>query len=268
MGVVTYLYSLIPSGIFRGWQPYTVSNLETTGGALAVSITADGRPIRHQAGQFSFVQFMQPGFAEVHPFTISKAPDSDGMLRFTIKDLGDFTGRLSSALKPGASVRVLGPFGHFRLRQEKHPQIWIASGVGITPFMAWAEALPEITGAVHLFYSVRTRAAAPHLEELEEIARRKPNLTLHLVETQHEERLSARRIIDAIGEKPMHMRVAFCGPGDMRRALMRQFSDAGLPTRRFHFEEFEIRSGIGLRRLAAWLSPISFARTRLSPSSR
>ena len=258
LGVAAYLYSLIPSGTFRGWRPYSIANLERTGGALAVTLQPDGRPIRHRAGQFAFVQFTQPGLTEVHPFTISKAADSAGLLRFTIKELGDFTGQLDQALEPhalepGASVRVSGPFGHFRSRPDSQPQVWIASGVGITPFMAWAQALPETGGPVHLFYSARTRAGAPHLDELEAIAHEKPNLHLHFVDTQHEARLTARRILDACGETPAHLHVAFCGPEPMRRSLMRQFSDAGLPSRRFRFEAFEIRSGLGIRRLVARL---------------
>lgn len=253
LGVTAYLYALIPTGTFRGWRSYTISDLEATGGAHAVSLKPDGRPIKHQAGQFAFVQFNQPGFTEIHPFTISKAADSDGTLRFTIKDLGDFTGELARALKPDASVRVSGPFGHFRLRQGKEPQIWIASGVGITPFMAWAVALQEISGPVHLFYCARTRAGAPHLDELDALASGKPNLNLHFVETQLEGRLTARRILDIIGSDLSGTRVSFCGPDEMRRSLLLQFRDAGLPSGRFHFEEFEIRSGIGLRRLAGWL---------------
>ena len=38
----------------------------------------------------------------------------------------------------------------------------------------------------------------------------------------------------------------------MRQTLAKAFRENGLAPSRFHYEEFEIRTGIGLRRLAAW----------------
>ncbi len=227
--------------------------IEMTGGELGISLKPNGRLIKHRAGQFAFVQFVQPGISEIHPFTISKASDSEGTLRFTVKDLGDFTGRLDHEVMLETPVRVSGPFGHFRMQHGNDPQTWIASGVGITPFMAWAESLQEADSPVHLFYSARTRAAAPHLEDLEQLARNTSNLHLHFIETQHQERLTARRILDARGTIPSNTHVSFCGPEEMRQSLRRLFRAIGLPARHFHFEAFEIRSGIGLRRLADWL---------------
>ena len=159
-GTLAYLYTLMPPGTFRRARAYTISRLQRTGEALANTMTPSGRGFRHHPGQFAFVQFSAPGLAdEVHPFTISQAPNDARALRFTVRDLGDFTGQLDAALSTGATVRVAGPFGHFRLlTRNRAPQVWIASGVGITPFVAWAQALPD-DGAepVHLFYSARTR---------------------------------------------------------------------------------------------------------------
>jgi predicted ferric reductase len=249
LGIVAYLYTLVPSGSFRGWRAYTISTIEHTGGAVAVSLTPSKRGIKHQAGQFAFIQFMIPGFQEVHPFTISKAPDGERTLRFTIKDLGDFTGNIADTLKVGAPVRVCGPFGHFRLRQKQQNQIWIASGVGVTPFLAWADALGDAAGPVHLFYSARMRSAAPHLEELEGIAAAKPNLHLHFIETAQDGRLTAKRVRDVVGGHQSRIAVSFCGPAEMRRSLERQLKNTGFNMRSLQYEEFEIRSGIGFRRL-------------------
>lgn len=252
LGVLAYLYTLIPDGTFRGARAYTISGLQRTGEALAVTLAPSGRGFKHEAGQFAFVQFSQPGLTEIHPFTISQAPNDERSLRFTIRSLGDFTSQLESTLATGSNVRVVGPFGHFRLRPDrKHTHVWIASGVGITPFAAWAEALPVETGPVHLFYSARTDATAPHLDDLQALAAKRPNLHLHFIASQQDGRLTAKRIIDEVGGDMSKVSVSFCGPVEMRRTLQQQFKEAGLPGRRFHFEEFEIRSGLGLRRLLA-----------------
>ena len=254
LGVLAYVYTLLPTGLFNGWRRYRVISVEPTGGAIAVSLEPVGRGFRHQAGQFAFVRFEVPGLTEIHPFTISKAPASDRTLRFTIKDLGDYTRDLAHTLHPGAEASVSGPFGHFRLHRKPGLQVWIASGVGITPFMAWAEALDTGSGPVHLFYSVRRRDAAPHLAELETLASAKPNLRLHLVETSTQGRLTMAQVAAIVGDDRRQARVSFCGPREMREALRQQLASAGFATNSFHYEEFEIRGGIGLRKLSTWLA--------------
>ncbi|MGI9425292.1 MAG: ferredoxin reductase family protein [Hyphomicrobiaceae bacterium] len=253
VGVLAYAYTLLPVSEFRNWRRYVVAEVKETGGALAIVLKPVGSGFAHRPGQFAFLKFGVPGHREVHPFTISKAQTSDRALRFTIKRLGDFTDGLAEVIEPGATAKVSGPFGHFRYSERGLEQVWIASGVGITPFVAWAQALPETAGHVHLFYSVRRRDAAPHLNELEAIAGGKPNLTLHLVETAVEGRLSGARIADVVTSDRRKVAVAFCGPKPMRESFRQQLKAAGFAAGNFQYEEFEIRSGIGLRKFAAWV---------------
>ena len=253
-GIVAYIHTLLPSGALKGWRSYKVDSVELTGGALSVVLSPKGRGLRHRAGQFAFISFDVPDREEAHPFTISAAPAEDRRLRFTIKGLGDYTGRLGEVIRPGVTARVSGPFGHFRMRRGADEQVWIASGVGITPFVAWAQALAPSDGPVHLFYSTRTRETAPHLAELEALAAAKPNLNLHLVQTRTDGRLTGERIAAVVGRARSRTRVAFCGPKDMRRALKSQLAAEGFSPGRFQYEEFEIRSGLGLRRLFRMLA--------------
>ena len=94
----------------------------------------------HHAGQFVFVQF--DGAEGHHPFTIASAGNDQRTVTFCIKALGNFTRRLPHTVYVGQAVSVEGPYGHFRL--DRHDptrrQIWIAGGVGVTPFLAWLEA--------------------------------------------------------------------------------------------------------------------------------
>lgn len=254
VGILAYLYTLVPFGWLQGRRAYTVSEIQRTGDALAVAMTPDGRGLRHRAGQFAFVRFDCPGLTEVHPFTISSAPDQDATLRFTIKPLGDHTSRLERGLKVGMKARVSGPFGHFVRPRRRQVRVWIAGGIGVTPFMAWAGDLGPDEPETHLFFCVRDRASAPHLDELEQIAAAKANLHLHVIETASRRRLDAGGIAEAVGMPLASIRVAFCGPKPMHQGLQAALRKQGMPASRFAYEEFEIRSGIGLRRLAGWLA--------------
>lgn len=95
----------------------------------------------HRPGQFVFVTFDSSEGA--HPFTIASADLGDRTITFAIKALGDYTRRLSRDLVAGSRVRVEGPYGRFELSRinPRARQIWIAGGIGITPFLAWLESL-------------------------------------------------------------------------------------------------------------------------------
>lgn len=87
-----------------------------------------------KAGQFCFLRIDKGRLYARHPFTISSAPHEE-MLRFTIKDTGAFT-KEAGKLKKGDAISVEGPYGRFYLRDNKKDLIFIAGGVGITPFLS------------------------------------------------------------------------------------------------------------------------------------
>jgi ferredoxin-NADP reductase len=49
------------------------------------------------------------------------------------------------------------------------------------------------------------------------------------------------------------MRVSFCGPVSLRDTLRKGLAQRGVNARNFHYEEFEFRTGVGLKALAAWI---------------
>ena len=264
IGILAYIYTLIPYRRAGHSSAYQVENLEQTGGALAVTLSPLNRGFKPKPGQFAFLSFDLPGLEESHPFTISRAPDDRRHIRFTIGQLGDYTTDLKRALKIGDQARVIGPYGHF-LRTKRGKQIWIAGGIGVTPFVAWAQSLQDDEGPVHLFYAVKRRDAAPHLEELERLAAEKSGLTLHLVESKSQGRLRAEQIAETMGSISSTT-VAFCGPATMRESLRQGLKAYGL--QRLRYEEFEIRSGIGLQEMLVFIFDKLMARLSAGPSQR
>jgi predicted ferric reductase len=249
LGIICFSYRLLPAGIRPG-RAYVVQSVEKTGTSLSVVMEPKRRKLRHRAGQFAFASFEG---SEPHPFTISKAPDDSGSIRMTVARLGDYTARLHQNLAPGAKVRLEGPFGHFERKRSKKPELWIAAGIGVTPFVAWAQAMDERNGPATLVYCVRNEEDAAHLDELRALAEAKPNFTLLLHTSSSMGRASAESILAATGLETADLTVAFCGPKPMRQALIEDFRRLGVTGRRFKFEEFEIRTGVGLRKIAAVL---------------
>ncbi len=254
LGIVSYLWmSLLRPMAPRG-HGYKVDRVRHIGGLTEVVLKPKARGLRHKPGQFAFLAISGSGLTEEHPFTLSGAPREDRSLRFSIKDLGDYTRRLRRELKEGMDATVSGPFGHFSMPAGRDPQVWIGAGVGITPFLAFAESLKSReTGPVKLYYCVRDRDDIPYAVDLEKIAETADNLELVIFNSNEGARLTPERIAADLGGSLSQAHVFFCGPVSMRRALKSGLVLKGLRASRFHFEQFEMRTGIGLNTLANWL---------------
>lgn len=249
-GLAAYIWMLVPDHI-RPSKEYSVASLEETGRALAITLTPVGKSLKASPGQFGVLRFAGAGKSEPHPFSFSKI-DEDGTLRVTVKALGDFTSRIGASLEVGQEVRLQGPFGRFRFL-GKSPEIWVAGGIGITPFLAWAHALDAGSPSVELFYCAKSRQDAPHLDELEALAKSKANLNLHTMFSSENRRLSADLIAEVSACELSQARVSYCGPLSLREALKTGLRLYGVGPRCFQYEEFEFRTGVGLKQLAAWV---------------
>jgi len=89
--------------------------------------------------------------------------------------------RTLKGLRPGAEVKIDGPFGSMTLhRKTNRPAVILAGGIGITPFRSMiVQAMKANTGhSILLFYSNRRPEDAAFLSEFQELARQHANLTL------------------------------------------------------------------------------------------
>jgi predicted ferric reductase len=194
----------------------------------------------HAAGQFAFVTFSGDNEG-AHPFTISSAWKNDGLLSFHIKELGDYTAALPAALKVGDGATVEGPYGCFRFGSDTPRQIWVAGGIGITPFIARMEELAHHGkggDAVDLFYSTKNpdEATVTQLRRLVETA----DVTLHLIDSGRDGKLDAARLC---AEVPAwkDASVWFCGPAGFGHSLRQGLTARGFAVKHFHQELFDMR---------------------------
>ena len=267
LGVACYIVTLVPAGMLGRERRYRVTGRRTTGGATVVTLRPERRGFRHHPGQFAFIRAPMAG-AERHPFTISSAPRADGGLEFTIRPVGDGTNRLVAALLEGSEVRVSGPHGRFSPRRTKDTQIWIAAGVGITPFVAMAEALGPVGPPVELLDCVRDRTSAPHLDHLEALAASKPRLRVTVFDASRGQRLTPPAALGHASGQASKAHVFFCGPVAMREAFRRSLLSLGVRRSRFHYEAFEMRSGLGISKYALLAGRMLRAGSALWKSSR
>lgn len=241
LGLTSYLFVELLARRLRR-RTYRVESLERQSGATELSLVPLGRPMRWRPGQFAFLSVPGIDQGEAHPFTITVPPQLAGNIRFAIKPLGDWTRRLPERLSPGVTVEVEGPYGRFNFRKSRSHQIWIAGGIGITPFLAWAQSLTaDEQRHVYLHYSVRREQDAIGLDILNEVARTIPTFSFNLTVSSREGRPTADRLIAGAPFSPKEADLFFCGPADLRRAIIRGLEAKSLAPKRIFFEYFDFR---------------------------
>lgn len=203
----------------------------------------DGNWRGHHAGQFAFVTFNR--IEGAHPFTIASADQGDRSVGFQIKALGDYTRELSRRIAVGQAVTVEGPYGRFELARQdrKARQIWVAGGIGITPFLAWLDALrasPAAAPVADLHYCTRAGADDPFVGRLETLCRDLPSVTLHIHDTARHGALTAERLA-TLHDCRQRAEVWFCGPRAFAEQLRSGLARAWLGRLRFHQEAFDMR---------------------------
>jgi ferredoxin-NADP reductase len=112
--------------------------------------------------------FAEDGAAS-RPYSVASSPTSD-TLNFIIRHMpGGEVSEYLSERKPGDQVKISPPFGWFRPGDESldAPFVFIATGTGISPFMAHLRHRSD-RPPQKLLYGVRTLADIAHLDWLKD----------------------------------------------------------------------------------------------------
>lgn len=211
---------------------------------LEVTCRVEGRWPGHRPGQFAFVTFEPAEGA--HPFTIASAPVPDAsLITFQIKALGDYTRVLPQRLSVGQNIRIEGPYGRFqygRARRNK-AQTWVAGGIGVTPFLAWLEAMVVARDStpVDFHYCVRNADQDPFVKRIQALCRQLPTVSLHLYDASRQQRLDVANLIPTNAAHAAPRDIWYCGPAGLARTLREGVKALRVPKVVLHQEAFEMR---------------------------
>lgn len=168
------------------------------------------------------------------PYSIASGSQEDA-LQFVIRmmDGGEVSPWLMDR-KPGDSIRISPPFGWFRPGQDigEAPFIFLATGTGIAPFLAYMETFEKPPLAC--LYGVRQEADAIGFSNLRNFC--PTRLTVSREKTGHHH----GRLTDLLSELPQHdeMHYYCCGLESMVNEVSKQLQAAGVELSRIHREVF------------------------------
>ena len=125
--------------------------------------------------QFTFLQLATPGGVDVRPMSLATSPTRPH-LEYGVRVSDSTFKRAFAALRPGDTVLVQGPLGHYVL-DESRPAILVAGGIGITPLKGMAEYAADhrLPIPVRLLYANRSMDEIAYRDELAALESSNPN---------------------------------------------------------------------------------------------
>ena len=238
--------------VFRFGQPVAISwrhrfhvanVVEEVPGVASLYLTGrdlDQLPVR--AGQWFRLRFVtRHGWFRAHPFSISAAPNGR-FLRFTIKELGDYTKTLQR-IPVGTPVFVEGPYGALTgAVRTKARVLLVAGGIGITPLRALLEELPASRGNLTLLYRASGHDDVVFRREIDELASLRGATVHYLVGRRGTTEMpddpldprALRRLVPDINDRDVYV----CGPAGMMNRVLGSLRRLRVPDKQIHYERF------------------------------
>jgi len=235
IGIASAIYSIFLYGRLAFKFKYKVISVSHVAKkTLEITGKAVNKHLTYKPGQFTFMK-INKGKSKFspHPFTLSSAPQSD-TVQLTIKGIGDHTAKLMNTIRVDDEFVLTKPHGKFDVSAGGKNQIWIAGGIGVTPFRSFCQAGIPKDFSVDFFYSYNGEEGA-YVEELQKYA--KNILRIHLIDSTTQGYLTIDKIEEMANiQNPVD--VYFCGPKPMRNSFRKGFKNSKIRVQGFHFEEF------------------------------
>ncbi|MFZ2190040.1 MAG: ferredoxin reductase family protein [Candidatus Magasanikiibacteriota bacterium] len=214
-----------------------------------VSIYITGKDLEKykiKAGQFCILRFFdKKNWWQAHPFSISAVPDGK-YLRFTIKNLGDFSSEIGE-VAIGTKVFLDGPNGIFTADRAKHDKVLaIAGGVGITPVISLVEEAGRLGKDIILLYGEREQKDIIFRQELDDLSQ-VHKIKVHYILTGDNnysgekgriDKEKILRLVPDIKDRDIYM----CGPWPMMKGILKIFKELSLSKNQVHYEKFSLGS--------------------------
>ncbi|MFZ2651006.1 MAG: FAD-dependent oxidoreductase [Burkholderiaceae bacterium] len=208
---------------------------------------------KFKPGQAIDLVLLEPPAADApsarHTFSIVSAPFEGDLIVATRMRDSAFK-RALAALPIGARVAIEGPSGSLTLHNDRaRPAVFIAGGIGITPFMSMLRqaAHDGLQQRLVLLYSNRRPEDAAYLAELQELEQRHSPLrliaTMTAMSSSGQAWSGSRGLVDAAFVKHAVAELArpiyyLAGPPGLVEALRQTLNGAGVNDDDIRSEEF------------------------------
>lgn len=247
IGIEKDLYANLAWESFKPFEVLAVR--EETEIIKAFTVSSDEiKNIPYSPGQYITVDVEVPGLPYRAKRHYSIVDVQDGKLTFAVRkeelngNRGEVSTYLHDAIKAGDTINLSAPVGVFGVENADKPQLFIGSGVGVTPlFPMYRESAEGSSDAQ--FIQVADDASNVAFEvELKNIAD-KDNASLHTHLRDKEGYLMSEELQKFIKED---QEIYVCGGVTFIQSILKELQKAGVDKERVHFETFVPRLSLAV----------------------
>lgn len=237
LGTLSFLYITVLYKFIGPKFDYEVVEVTTNNDITSILMKPISRAMKYKSGQFAYFQFNDKNISkEVHPFSLTSDPEGD-LISISAKKSGDYSSKMGG-ITTSSKVIVWGAYGRFfESAKQNSRQIWVAGGIGITPFLSRLKNLKnqEHKDKVVLYYLTKNKEEAIFNDQFE-------NSDWFEMKNWYSEELG-RITVDKI-EKNLgdisDYEWFVCGPEVMMKSLEEQVNQKKLDKSGFNYENFNL----------------------------
>ncbi len=185
-------------------------------------------------GAHTVVEMRDGDITRMNPYSLMSDPMDQ--TAYTISVRRDDEGRggslfMHNNVKVGDRMVVSNPVNLFSLDLRAKKHLFLAGGIGITPFLAQIKQLERFNGNWELHYACRNAALGSYVDELTD---HYPNAT-HVYYDDDDQRIDLVKLLDG---QPLGTHIYVCGPKGMIDWVRKTAAGEGWPRESIHYEEF------------------------------
>ena len=186
------------------------------------------------AGAHTVVHMRDGDRQRLHPYSLMSDPADTETYAISVRR--DDEGRggslfMHNNVKVGDAMEITYPVNLFSLDLRAKKHVFLAGGIGITPFMAMIAQLERSSDSWELHYSVRTEALGTYVDQL---VSKYPNK----VRIYYDDQSQSINLENLLDGQPLGTNVYVCGPKGMIDWVHKTAAAAGWPDANVHSEEF------------------------------
>ena len=186
------------------------------------------------AGAHTVVHMRDGDRQRLNPYSLMSDPADTETYAISVRR--DDEGRggslfMHNNVKVGDAMEITYPVNLFSLDLRAKKHVFLAGGIGITPFMAMIAQLERSSDSWELHYSVRTEALGTYVDQL---VSKYPNK----VRIYYDDQSQSINLENLLDGQPLGTNVYVCGPKGMIDWVHKTAAAAGWPDANVHSEEF------------------------------
>ena len=196
--------------------------------------TDEGLLPTFSGGAHILVEMRDGETPRINPYSLMSDPMDQNTYAISVRR--DDEGRggslyMHNKLRVGDEMIISNPVNLFSLDLRAKKQLFIAGGIGITPFMAQIKQMERLGGHWELHYTCRSKALGSYVDDL---TSQHPN-EVYVYYDDHEQRINLAALLDG---QPIGTHIYVCGPKGMIDWVRSSAATLGWPRESIHYEEF------------------------------